>query len=131
MTIDVKGELATLCAPALQASGVRCVRIDPFNLLGDASPVARIALDPVAQAAALPEPIDAMRAVAAMLIDAPATGGDAHWSEAAQMVTGGFVTAASCANSAAMRGLRGVAHLASEGHSAVKMLARLRWPETP
>lgn len=128
MAIDVKGELATLCAPILQAKGIRCLRIDPFDMLGDRADVQKVSLDPVELAAATAEPTEAIRALADILID-PANGSDAHWAESAQMVTGGLIAAASCASTVKHRGLRGVAHLTEEGFAAIKMLERLRWPE--
>lgn len=129
LAIDVKGELARACAPALAEKGVRCLRIDPFSLLDDDSNTTNVGLDPVALAAKAADPVAAFRKLAEVLIDPP-TAQDAHWAESARLVTAGMVAAASVAKDARHKGLAGVAHLCEQGHKAVSALKMLEWPDS-
>ena len=128
MAIDVKGELATACAPALADKGVRCLRLDPFGLLGDECGATNVGLDPVALAAGASDPVASFRRLAEVLIDPPGAH-DAHWSESARLVTAGLVAASSVGKDDKHKGLAGVAHMCEEGYKAIKALGRLEWPD--
>ena len=127
MAIDVKGELASACAPILDASGIKCRRIDPFGLLEDGCKASKVGLDPVALAASAKEPVAAFRRLSEILIDPPGLQ-DAHWAESARVVTAGLLAAASVSKDKGNRGLAGVAGICKEGHKAIAALGRLTWP---
>ena len=57
MAVDVKGELALSCALVLQATGTRCLALDPFDVLQDNQEITKVGIDPVTQAAHASVPV--------------------------------------------------------------------------
>ncbi len=128
MAIDVKGELAAACAPALSAKGVRCFRFDPFDVLDDSCGAEKVGLDPVAQAAGSSSPLESFRRLAEVLIDPP-RGDDAHWSESARVALAGLVAASSAMAGQKKTGLAAVADMCADGFGALSYLGKMDFPE--